>query len=568
MPVTRTLARRRSGRSASSCSLDRLEARTLFSTTLSSWALPSGVDLAPYSGLTVGNNTLYLSDAEGNIDALAKGADGTMTAVSYSTAGHTPTSMVYANGHVYFADQASNGIGELMGDGVVKDLDTGEQSTPVALTVASDGAVWFTTNSVNEDGTINSSVVRIGADDSVRRVDLPTGNVYATYLATGSSGSVWLVEQGVGTTSAVGQVTVSGGGLAVGPTTTIGTITSSIGGIAAAADGSLYALSDGTDTVTDPDQLLHLSVSGNTATQTSAVTLPDAVQGTGLTSLKVDGNGTLWFSEFMGGRIASYNASNGQLSDFDIGYMGSNTDFAVQNGAGGAVDVWSIAFDPSDFSSNPHLANISVSGAASTGFTVAGQPVSGTEDVALAASVAGVNTPVVGRFTGPAGTYSVSIAWGDGTTSAGRIVTGTDGVQYVALASGVSKTFASQGTYTATISVSNGVTTQTATSTVTIGSALSATQNVRLTPLVGRFVLGVVTTFTSAVNAPASQFTATINWGDGTSKGIVIRNPFNPNQFFVLGTHSYHASGNYTIVTTIQNTSLGETATGTATVHV
>jgi hypothetical protein len=57
----------------------------------------------------------------------------------------------------------------------------------------------------------------------------------------------------------------------------------------------------------------------------------------------------------------------------------------------------------------------------------------------------------------------------------------------------------------------------------------------------GSLVNVAVATFTSPVaSAVASDFTSTINWGDGTSSaGVVVEDASNPSLFYVYGTHTY-----------------------------
>ena len=72
-----------------------------------------------------------------------------------------------------------------------------------------------------------------------------------------------------------------------------------------------------------------------------------------------------------------------------------------------------------------------------------------------------------------------------------------------------------------------------------------------------------VATFTDAnPNATASDFTATINWGDGTStSGTVVAQ--NGGSFAVDGTHTYADEGKYAVSTTIKDVG-GSTASTTS----
>jgi PKD domain len=79
---------------------------------------------------------------------------------------------------------------------------------------------------------------------------------------------------------------------------------------------------------------------------------------------------------------------------------------------------------------------------------------------------------------------------------------------------------------------------------------------------------GAVATFTQPdASAPASQFSATIDWGDGTSAGTVTGPVGGP--FTVSGSHTYIEEGSYPVKVTITdnvNSSNEATATSTATV--
>ena len=80
----------------------------------------------------------------------------------------------------------------------------------------------------------------------------------------------------------------------------------------------------------------------------------------------------------------------------------------------------------------------------------------------------------------------------------------------------------------------------------------------------------VVATFTSNnPSAVASDFSATINWGDGTSTstGTVIADPAASGQFDVIGGHTYAVVGNQTMSVTVSPYSgLPATVSPTATV--
>jgi hypothetical protein len=78
-----------------------------------------------------------------------------------------------------------------------------------------------------------------------------------------------------------------------------------------------------------------------------------------------------------------------------------------------------------------------------------------------------------------------------------------------------------------------------------------------------------VATFTDAdTAATASEYSATINWGDGTSSSGTITG--SSGKFTVKGTHTYKKTGTFTVkvtITDVDNTPNSATVSTTATVH-
>jgi hypothetical protein len=189
---------------------------------------------------------------------------------------------------------------------------------------------------------------------------------------------------------------------------------------------------------------------------------------------------------------------------------------------------------------------------------------------------AGTFSGVVATFTdanplGRAGQFAATIDWGDGTSSAGTITpTGPDGSGPFRV-SGVHRYRAGIFPVLVTIRSVDGSTT-TARSTAAIadvpvtaqGRAITATETLPTGPL-------VVATFADAdPTSTVAEFTAVIDWGDGTtSAGTVAVNP--AGGFAVLGDHTYSGPGTFPVGVTIRDAAGGGTvasAAGTATVAV
>jgi uncharacterized protein (TIGR03118 family) len=150
------------------------------------------------------------------------------------------------------------------------------------------------------------------------------------------------------------------------------------------------------------------------------------------------------------------------------------------------------------------------------------------------------------------GTYSATINWGDSTTTAGTVTsTGAGGL----LVTGT-HTYAEENAaalpVTVTLTDTADVTTAMANSTVLVADAPLTGTPVTFAPTTGTPFTGSVATFTDADPAgTASDYTATINWGDGspTSAGVIS----GTGPFTVTGTHTYFVAGTKTVTVTIND---------------
>ncbi len=165
-----------------------------------------------------------------------------------------------------------------------------------------------------------------------------------------------------------------------------------------------------------------------------------------------------------------------------------------------------------------------------------------------------------GIYTTPAPT----IEWGDGTsTTAGTVDEANSTV-------GGSHTYARAGTYDGSVTYQNddgSGTHKIAFQAKVAGAALSAT-GVPVSATAGVQFTGTVTTFTDAnPESAASDFTATIDWGDGTATTAGTIGSAAGGGFTVTGSHTYAAGGAYATSITIKDVG-GTTATATSTATV
>ncbi len=173
---------------------------------------------------------------------------------------------------------------------------------------------------------------------------------------------------------------------------------------------------------------------------------------------------------------------------------------------------------------------------------VNGQNISASEGLAFSGDVAN------GTYSG-SGTLSATINWGDGSPTTSGTITGTSSFTV----SGT-HTYAEEGNYTISIFVSddNGHTANTTSPATVSDAALSLTHFV--TGPVKHLYAGVAATFTDAdPNGQVSDYTATVNWGDGNTSNVrVFKNPLGKG-FVLADLHHYASKGTYSVTLNISD---------------
>jgi hypothetical protein len=153
-----------------------------------------------------------------------------------------------------------------------------------------------------------------------------------------------------------------------------------------------------------------------------------------------------------------------------------------------------------------------------------------------------------------------TINWGDGTSSPGTVgrtggpITGTHA-------------YAEEGIYTGTVSWQDDLGPHTQSFDMKVQDAPLTAAGLSFTTPANVPSTGLVAAFTDAdPNATVSDYSATINWGDGTvGPGTVSTNP--SGGFEILGTHTYTNGGSYpTTVSIVDAGGANAVASGTATV--
>jgi hypothetical protein len=197
-------------------------------------------------------------------------------------------------------------------------------------------------------------------------------------------------------------------------------------------------------------------------------------------------------------------------------------------------------------------------------------PLTLTEGVAFSGAVATFTDP---GNTDPLSGFAATIGWGDGTTSAGTITEA--GGTYTVTGN---HTFTDEGSGNIDVTIWDGenrgqvgfIRLGDVTDSVTVNDAdaLAAAPVPDGTATAGTYFTGTVASFTDSYSQSASDFTATISWGDNSppSVGTVTSSG---GTLSVSGTHAYLAGGSYIAETTLTDDAPGSSSTvDTAVVNV
>lgn len=204
---------------------------------------------------------------------------------------------------------------------------------------------------------------------------------------------------------------------------------------------------------------------------------------------------------------------------------------------------------------------------ANSGFT----STEGTSTTGAVATLTDGDSPASGDFT-------ATISWGDGSQSAGAVVPVSGQPAHFTING--THTYPDEGIFTQTIIVADSDSgTVSTTSTVSVAdAALTGSGGFTLNGTEGPTSLlgsgtdmapasGTVATFTDAnPTATTADFTASINWGDGSTSAGTVSGPVG-GPFSVAGSHSYAEDGTYTITVTITDDG-GSQATAASTASI
>jgi hypothetical protein len=182
--------------------------------------------------------------------------------------------------------------------------------------------------------------------------------------------------------------------------------------------------------------------------------------------------------------------------------------------------------------------------------------ITGSENLVFSGTVATFSDA---NAAAPLSDFTATISWGDGTSSAGT-VSGTGPYTVTG-----SHTYLEGGAYATSVAIKDvGGSTLTVSGSAAISDyPLHATGVADDVPSIFSGTVGHLRD--DDPTATASEYTVTIDWGDGTSSAGTVIGKNHP--FRISGTHTYAAAAAYTVTVSVRDTG-GATATATSTLNV
>jgi virginiamycin B lyase len=539
--------------------------------TLTEYALPQA-ESWPYDIAAMPDGTLWFTESTGHRIGHITAA-GAISEYAMPKADSDPFGItVGPGGAPWFTENWGNRVGQLLlftDDYFVSEYDLPkDRSFPGGITVGPDGALWFA-----ETG--NNRIGRITTDGTLTEYPLPDEYSYPRWIAVGPDGALWFTEDFA---DRIGRITIGGAITEYN----MPTANSEPERIAVGPDGALWF------TELEGERIGRITTDGGI----TEYPVPDDAGS--LLGITVGPDGALWFTENYGNRIGRLDPppdlvagpmiaatvgtpfdgtvatfhDNGGLQD-PTGYRasidwgdGTSSTGLIARGARGEYFVSgqhtyrSPASDPVEVWVRDAAGNL-VSDATTASVGVPAQPIA--IQVQPMTAVEGQAIPagtVLSTFTNPTGfpiPANATIDWGDGSPPESADV--VDAEPYYSVVTTDAHTYAASGTPTLRVTIAEAKVREGDPGPIVLamGSAPVQVVDAPLTPLEVPTLTVAKGTWSSQLlvgsfqdanpSAQPRDFTATIDWGDGTapSTGLVAQPSGPGTDFRVLGGHEFLA---------------------------
>ncbi|MGH7137499.1 MAG: TIGR03118 family protein, partial [Pirellulales bacterium] len=473
----------------------------------------TGLTFAPTEGATFSGAVATFTDGDGNTSTLPYHAtivwgDG---ATSAATVSFTTGEFTVSGSHAY-ADEATKSVSV-----TVNDMD-GTSATAISTAKIADAPLSGTATAIADtlgalfDGTVATFTdgnPQGSATDFTATVDWGDGNTTAGTVTAGTGGTF--------------TVAGSHAFIATG-TQTVKVTINDVGGSQTVATDSA--------TVTDIDVLVATLVNIAPTQGTLFSAAVAAVVDTNLATLA----GQLAATIDWGDGTATSGTVSGALGVFAVTgnhtYIGEGDEplSVTVSHIGGTATATAVA---------------TITVADSGSLLVTGVAIAATEGATFSGALATASD----TFAAPASVFSATIDWGDDTSS-DATVSGPNGLFTI---SGT-HAYAEDGTYAPVVTIADlspGTISATGTLSAVVADAPISASSTTFNSTEGQAFAGSVATFSDDnLSGTAADFTATIDWGDGTVSGGTVSGA---GGFTVGGTHTYTVGGTYTATVTIDD---------------
>lgn len=414
------------------------------------------------------------------------------------------------DGNLWFTESGVDRIGQITPSGTITEFETPTaDSNPTGITVGSDGNLWFAESGTNDIGRITPAG---------KITEFPTTNLDLSStdnMVKGPGGDVWFIASDSNGNSEVARVTTAG-------KVTAFPSTASPNDLTAGPDGNVWLASSG--------EIDKVAADGTV----QSFTIPTGDDASAITT---GPDGALWFALDGTNQIGRMTLS-GTFSEYALPEPGATDGSTVSIGAlttGPDNNLWFTD------DSTPQVGLLNLTNALLASGDVATVTAGSTSSAVLAS---------FSDFAGgsAASNYTAVVTWSDGTTSAGTIAANSSGGFDVSASRDWSL---SDSSASVTITdVRNTARTTTANASLTVNAPQATGTGITVSTTAAQLFTGTVASFTGVALNSLSQYSATIDWGDGqVSDGTIAAN--GAGGIDVSGSNRYAASGSYTVTVSL-----------------